>query len=99
MLIPSYPTLDRAGAAMLPNVVLRAASVATQRAMSARPGAPPAPGFVNQLLGANFAAMQRMGDPVLKPFLQVHAYFDPKPRVFALDPSPSPSSPGAFVLP
>ncbi len=38
--------------------------------MSARPGAPPAPDFVNRLLGANFAAMARMGDPVLKPFLQ-----------------------------
>ena len=49
-----------------------------QRAMSARPGAPPAPSFVNRLLGANFAAMQRMGDPVLKPFLQVCG-FDPKP--------------------
>ncbi len=49
-----------------------------QRAMSARPGAPPAASFVNRLLGANFAAMQRMGDPVLKPFLQVRG-FDPKP--------------------
>ena len=41
-----------------------------QRAMSARPGKPPAPDFVNRLLGANFAEMARMGDPVLKPFLQ-----------------------------
>ena len=41
-----------------------------QRAMSARPGAPPAPYFVNRLLGSNFAAMARMGDLVLKPFLQ-----------------------------
>ena len=43
----------------------------SQRAMSARPDAPPAPDFVNRLLGANFAAMARMGDLVLKPFLQV----------------------------
>jgi len=41
-----------------------------QRAMSVRPGRPPAPGFVNALLGANFGAMQRRGDAVLKPFLQ-----------------------------
>ena len=42
-----------------------------QRAMSVRPGQPPAPGFVNELLGANFAAMSRRGDDaVLKPFLQ-----------------------------
>lgn len=42
-----------------------------QRAMSVRPGHPPAADFINRLLGQNFAAMQRMGDPVLKPFLQV----------------------------
>ena len=41
-----------------------------QRAMSVRPGHPPAPGFINTLLGANFAAMQRNGDATLKPFLQ-----------------------------
>lgn len=41
-----------------------------QRAMSVRPGRPPAPGFVNDLLGANFAAMQQKGDAVLRPFLQ-----------------------------
>lgn len=42
-----------------------------QRAMSVRPGHAPAPNFINRLLGQNFAAMERMGDPVLKPFLQV----------------------------
>ena len=42
-----------------------------QRAMSVRPGAPPAADFINRLLGQNFAAMERMGDPVLRPFLQV----------------------------
>ena len=41
-----------------------------QRAMSVRPGQLPAPSFVNELLGANFAAMSRRGDAVLKPFLQ-----------------------------
>ncbi len=42
-----------------------------QRAMSVRPGERPDPGFINSLLAKNFAAMQRFGDPVLKPFLQV----------------------------
>lgn len=30
------------------------------------------PQFVNKLLGKNFAVMQKMGKPVLMPFLQVH---------------------------
>lgn len=42
-----------------------------QRAMSVRPGEAPDPEFINTLLAKNFAAMQRFGDPVLKPFLQV----------------------------
>ena len=45
-----------------------------QRAMSVRPGQQPVPpDFINSLLAKNFAAMQRFGDPVLKPFLQVWA--------------------------
>ena len=48
-----------------------------QRAMSVRPGERPDPNFINSLLSKNFAAMQRFGDPVLKPFLQVHPSFLP----------------------
>ena len=44
-----------------------------QRAMSVRPGHPPATDFINSLLGANFAAMERSGDATMKPFLQVCA--------------------------
>ena len=39
--------------------------------MSVRPGQAVQPDFINSLLAKNFAAMQRFGDPVLKPFLQV----------------------------
>ncbi|CAL5219975.1 g1912 [Coccomyxa viridis] len=48
-----------------------------QRAMSVRPGEKPNPNFINQLLAKNFAAMQRLGDPVLKPFLQDVVQFGP----------------------
>ena len=42
-----------------------------QRAMSVRAGAERVdPAFINSLLANNFAAMQKFGDPVLKPFLQ-----------------------------
>ena len=36
-----------------------------------------------QLLAKNFAAMQRLGDPVLKPFLQVGSYTDFKRDTFS----------------
>ena len=42
-----------------------------QRAMSVRPGRQPRPAFINTLLSQNFEMMERLGDPVLKPFLQV----------------------------
>ncbi|CAK0769871.1 hypothetical protein CVIRNUC_003711 [Coccomyxa viridis] len=51
-----------------------------QRAMSVRPGEQPNPDFINQLLARNFAAMQRLGDPVLKPFLQDVVQFGPMGR-------------------
>jgi hypothetical protein len=38
--------------------------------MSAPRGTSPAPQFVNALLGTNFGVMQRLGDAVLRPFLQ-----------------------------
>lgn len=42
-----------------------------QRAMSLRVGQRQDPNFVNKLLGTNFGAMQRLGNGVLMPFLQV----------------------------
>ncbi len=42
-----------------------------QRAMSVRPGQGGDPQFINKLLGANFAVMQKLGDATLRPFLQV----------------------------
>lgn len=42
-----------------------------QRAMSVRPGRQPQPDFINTLLAGNFRTMERLGEPVLKPFLQV----------------------------
>lgn len=45
-----------------------------QRAMSVRPGSSPSPNFVNRLLGANFAAMQRDSEATLKTFLQVSCW-------------------------
>ncbi len=41
-----------------------------QRAMSAPRGTRPAPSFVNDLLSTNFGVMHRLGDAVLRPFLQ-----------------------------
>ena len=41
-----------------------------QRAMSAPRGTRPADDFVNTLLSTNFGVMQRLGDSVLRPFLQ-----------------------------
>lgn len=42
-----------------------------QRAMSVRVGQQTNPDFINTLLGTNFGAMQKLGRPVLYPFLQV----------------------------
>ena len=47
-----------------------------QRAMSVRPNRSPSPDFVNRLLGANFAAMQRDSEATLKTFLQVALAWD-----------------------
>lgn len=44
-----------------------------QRAMSLRVGQRQDPQFINKLLGNNFGSMQRLGDGVLMPFLQVGA--------------------------
>lgn len=42
-----------------------------QRAMSVRPGKQPDSQFINHLLSANFQEMEKLGNSVLKPFLQV----------------------------
>ena len=48
-----------------------------QRAMAARPEQPPPyPEFVPDLLGANFAAMEKLGDKTLRPFLRDVVRFD-----------------------
>ena len=56
-----------------------------QRAMSARPEAPPpSPDFINRLLGANFRAMQGAGDAAMRPFLQDVLQFGPLVRTLAV---------------
>ncbi|XP_058081338.1 uncharacterized protein LOC131229406 isoform X2 [Magnolia sinica] len=52
----------------MPNL---SASWLFQRAMSARPQANVSSSFINELLYINFLCMQRLGDQVLRPFLQV----------------------------
>jgi hypothetical protein len=39
--------------------------------MSYEVGSSPPPDFINELLSVNFGCMQRLGNPVLRPFLQV----------------------------
>ncbi|CAN1220131.1 hypothetical protein LINPERPRIM_LOCUS1800 [Linum perenne] len=51
----------------MPNL---SASWLFQRAMSARQDSNAYPEFVNDLLHVNFQSMQKLGDPVLRPFLQ-----------------------------
>ena len=46
-----------------------------QRAMSVRPGKQPDAQFINNLLSANFQEMEKLGNSVLKPFLQVDIAF------------------------
>ncbi|WJX21065.1 hypothetical protein P8452_10539 [Trifolium repens] len=52
----------------MPNL---SASWLFQRAMSAKKQSDVPEDFINELLYANFSCMQRLGDPVLPPFLQV----------------------------
>ncbi|KAL0327997.1 UNVERIFIED_CONTAM: hypothetical protein Scaly_2232300 [Sesamum calycinum] len=51
----------------MPNL---SASWLFQRAMSAKRQSDVSPTFINELLYANFESMQKLGDPVLRPFLQ-----------------------------
>jgi len=48
-----------------------------QKAMSVRQGDRPPPDLINRMLGGNFKAMQGLGDPVMKPFLQDVIQFGP----------------------
>jgi hypothetical protein len=49
-----------------------------QRAMSVRLDIKSSPHFINTLLSVNFQCMQRLGDPVLRPFLQDVVQFGPQ---------------------
>ncbi|XRA99395.1 hypothetical protein NFJ02_07g130940 [Pycnococcus provasolii] len=51
-----------------------------QRAMSIPKGAHPPPTFINNLLGTNFGVMEKLGDGVLRPFLQDVIQFGPLAR-------------------
>lgn len=65
----------------LPNL---SASWLFQRAMSAKqlPDVPPS--FINELLCANFQSMEKLGDPVLRPFLQDVIQFGPLVKTLGL---------------
>ncbi|KAJ9537623.1 hypothetical protein OSB04_030356, partial [Centaurea solstitialis] len=65
----------------MPNL---SASWLFQRAMSARKQAGVSPDFINELLYANFQSMQRLGDPVLRPFLQDVIQFGPLVKTLGL---------------
>ncbi|KAI3465616.1 hypothetical protein Pfo_022279 [Paulownia fortunei] len=58
----------------MPNL---SASWLFQRAMSAKKQSNVSPTFINELLYANFESMQKLGDPVLRPFLQDVIQFGP----------------------
>ncbi|XP_054819149.1 uncharacterized protein LOC129318422 [Prosopis cineraria] len=65
----------------MPNL---SASWLFQRAMSAKPQSNVSPDFINELLYANFNSMQRLGDPVLRPFLQDVVQFGPLSKTLGL---------------
>ncbi|KAM5580573.1 hypothetical protein ABKV19_010026 [Rosa sericea] len=55
-----------------------------QRAMSAKEPSNVSPDFINELLFANFQSMQKLGDPVLRPFLQDVVQFGPLTKTLGL---------------
>ncbi|CAM8951735.1 unnamed protein product [Rhodiola kirilowii] len=55
-----------------------------QRAMSARKESNVPSTFINELLYVNFQSMQRLGDPVLRPFLQDVIQFGPLVKTLGL---------------
>ncbi|KAL3615277.1 hypothetical protein CASFOL_040938 [Castilleja foliolosa] len=65
----------------MPNL---SASWLFQRAMSAKKQSNVSPNFINDLLYANFESMQKLGDPVLRPFLQDVIQFGPLVKTLGL---------------
>ncbi|KAK8717759.1 hypothetical protein V6N13_045016 [Hibiscus sabdariffa] len=65
----------------MPNL---SASWLFQRAMSAKKQSNVPPDFINDLLDINFKSMQRLGDPVLRPFLQDVIQFGPLAKTLGL---------------
>ncbi|KAL4588966.1 hypothetical protein LXL04_001867 [Taraxacum kok-saghyz] len=65
----------------MPNL---SASWLFQRAMSARKETGVPPDFINELLYANFISMQKLGEPVLRPFLQDVIQFGPLVKTLGL---------------
>ncbi|XP_025014242.1 uncharacterized protein LOC8282538 isoform X2 [Ricinus communis] len=65
----------------MPNL---SASWLFQRAMSAKQKSNIYPEFVNDLLHVNFQSMQRLGDPVLRPFLQDVIQLEPLAKTLGI---------------
>ncbi|KAH1211707.1 hypothetical protein GmHk_14G040092 [Glycine max] len=65
----------------MPNL---SASWLFQRAMSAKKQSNVPEDFINELLYTNFSCMQRLGDPVLRPFLQDVVQFGPLSKTLGL---------------
>ncbi|PPS16245.1 hypothetical protein GOBAR_AA04329 [Gossypium barbadense] len=65
----------------MPNL---SASWLFQRAMSAKKQSNVPPDFINELLDINFKSMERLGDPVLRPFLQDVIQFGPLAKTLGL---------------
>ncbi|KAL9453697.1 hypothetical protein AB3S75_009329 [Citrus x aurantiifolia] len=65
----------------MPNL---SASWLFQRAMSAKQQSDVSPDFINELLFVNFQCMQKLGDPVLRPFLQDVIKFGPLAKTLGL---------------
>ncbi|MCO5609180.1 hypothetical protein L7F22_063403 [Adiantum nelumboides] len=70
--------LDKGSLSLLnPYMPNLSASWLFQKAMSAQTKAVVNPNFINTLLATNFDCMQKLGDPVLRPFLQDVIQFGP----------------------
>ncbi|KAH9624042.1 hypothetical protein KSS87_008964 [Heliosperma pusillum] len=67
--------------AKLPNL---SASWLFQRAMCAKQQPDVSPSFINDLLHVNFQSMEKLGDPVLRPFLQDVIQFGPLVKTLGL---------------
>ncbi|XP_051117086.1 uncharacterized protein LOC127241875 isoform X2 [Andrographis paniculata] len=65
----------------MPNL---SASWLFQRAMSGKSQSGVSPTFVNELLYANFKSMEKLGDPILRPFLQDVIQFGPLVKTLGL---------------